>query len=146
MHWGTITWIFFHTLAEKIKEDRFEEHKAFLFGVVTSLCHCLPCPDCRAHAVKTLREHPMGAIKTKAQFKSYLHSFHNSVNVRRKKKPKGADVLEKYSSASLPRSFVVLKTHFRTTSPRLMLEQMTRVETLNSLTQQMRANAHLFDL
>lgn len=146
MHWGTITWIFFHTLAEKIKEDRFAENKTFLFGIVTSLCHCLPCPDCRAHAVKTLREHPMNRIKTKDQFKSYLHSFHNEVNLRRKKKPKGAGVLEKYSSASLPRSFVVLKAHFRTTSPRLMLEQMTRVQTLHSLTQQMRENEHLFDL
>ena len=146
MHWGTITWIFFHTMAEKIKDDKFEIGRSFLLNTIVTLCHNLPCPDCRQHAIRTLQAHPIGVVTTKEQLKSSLHSFHNSVNLHRRKKTYDVSVLEKYKTASLRKAYSILTTVFQTSSHRLMLDQMARKQMFVDLTREMNKNAGLFDL
>jgi len=145
MHWGTITWIFFHTMAEKIKEDKFDAGRSFLLNTIVSLCHNLPCPDCRQHAIKTLQIHPIGVVTTKEQLKSYLLSFHNSVNLMKRKKTYDSAILDKYKTASLRKAYSILTATFQTSSNRLMLDQMARKQMFVELTKNMNRNAHLFD-
>ena len=146
MHWGTITWIFFHTMAEKIKDDKFEVGRGFLLNTIVTICHNLPCPDCRQHAIRTLKAPPIGVVKTKEDLKLYLHSFHNSVNLHRRKKIHDSSVLEKYKTASLRKAYSILTTVFQTSSHRLMLDQMARRQMFVDLTINMNKNAVLFDL
>ena len=36
--WGTITWYLFHGLAEKIKEEKFEEKRSEIVGLIIKVC------------------------------------------------------------------------------------------------------------
>lgn len=146
MHWGTITWIFFHTIAEKIKDDKFEAGRDFLLSTIVTLCYNLPCPDCRQHAIRILQAHPIKVVKSKEELKSYLHSFHNSVNLHRRKKTYDTSVLDKYKTASLIKAYSILTTVFQTSSHRLMLDQMARKQMFADLTKNMNKNAGLFNL
>ena len=84
--WGPPIWIFFHTLAEKINPDKFNEVFPTLFNFITRICRVLPCPDCSQHATQFLsRVNPQG-VRDKNDFKNIMHIFHNAVN-RRKNKP-----------------------------------------------------------
>ena len=50
MIWGRATWLFFHTLAHKIKDDAFINLRRQLLDFIVQICHLLPCPICRNHA------------------------------------------------------------------------------------------------
>ena len=80
-NWGTITWIFFHTLAEKIKDEHFENNKEFFINIIIKTCNHLPCPDCSEHATKVLSQAYLNNIKTKKHFVEFLRQFHNIVNI-----------------------------------------------------------------
>lgn len=84
LSWGKITWFLFHTLAEKIKEESFNEKKDDLFKLIFLICSNLPCPECQEHALQTLKLLKINAIKSKCDFKKFIWSFHNIVNRRRK--------------------------------------------------------------
>jgi len=43
-----------HTLATRIKDERFETIKNDLWKVINEICNNLPCPDCRNHAVSLM--------------------------------------------------------------------------------------------
>jgi hypothetical protein len=83
--WGPPVWIFLHTLAEKIKEDKFNELFPFLFNHIRRICSVLPCPECSNHANNFLSKVLVQNIKTKSDFKNVMYSFHNLVNYRKKK-------------------------------------------------------------
>ena len=38
MIWGKYTWVMFHTLAEKIRDDMFDSHKHVVCETIHSLC------------------------------------------------------------------------------------------------------------
>ena len=65
MKWGQPTWFFFHTLAEKIFEDRFPEIRQPLLDLIYSICVNLPCPDCANHAKTYLDGINFHTIQTK---------------------------------------------------------------------------------
>ena len=46
MKWGEPTWFMFHTLAEKIKPEYFQEIRMDLLNIIYTICTNLPCPDC----------------------------------------------------------------------------------------------------
>jgi len=101
MKWGEPTWYLFHTLAEKIKPEHFQEIRKELLNLIYTICSNLPCPNCAKHAVQYLNNLNFNTIDTKDSLRFMLHRFHNEVN-RRKHAPEfPIDQLSvKYSAAN----------------------------------------------
>ena len=83
LKWGPPIWNFLHTMAQKIKEEKFRQLRKEIIHLVTIICQNLPCPDCSNHASQYLREQKFSLVETKEQFKEFLYLFHNSVNMRK---------------------------------------------------------------
>lgn len=80
--WGPATWTLFHTLAEKVKEEHFNEILSDMLTMIKRICMNLPCPDCSAHAVQLMSKVSANQFDSKEKFKMFLFHFHNTVNVR----------------------------------------------------------------
>ena len=83
--WGPPTWTLFHTLAEKINPDNFNQLFPSLITFIRRICSALPCPDCSEHASRFLAQINYSTIKNKDDLKGMLYIFHNSVNKRKNK-------------------------------------------------------------
>jgi hypothetical protein len=83
MEWGEPTWFLFHTLAEKIKEEEFQNIRVEFLNIIYSICSNLPCPICSTHAKKHLNSTNFNNIQTKQQLKDFFFHFHNTVNQRK---------------------------------------------------------------
>jgi hypothetical protein len=94
--WGPPTWILFHTLAEKIDETKFENHKGDLFFHIKQICFNLPCNECRGHATNFMSKIDINKCPNKENFKYLLFKFHNSVNKRKHLIDQNSTILEKY--------------------------------------------------
>jgi hypothetical protein len=100
--WGPITWYLFHTLAEKIKDEYFEQERSNIIDHIFSIAANLPCPECKQHAVSNLKFVDKTKIKTKENLKDFLFQFHNKVNEKTKKPSFPKEKLnEKYKYAVL---------------------------------------------
>ena len=86
MEWGYYTWLLFHTLAEKIKEEEFINEKDNLIHFIKNICNVLPCPDCSSHAIHMLKYYNYKHITNKESFKKFLFEFHNIVNTYSRRK------------------------------------------------------------
>ena len=84
--WGQVTWYLFHTLAEKIRPEYFDQERANISKHIYSICSILPCPDCKQHALSYLSKINFSTITNKEQLKLFLMNFHNYVNNRHNKK------------------------------------------------------------
>ena len=83
MSWGEPTWALFHVLAEKVKEEEFQNIRVELLEVIYTICSNLPCPDCANHASMYLNDIRYKNIQTKEQLKNMLWTFHNVVNKKK---------------------------------------------------------------
>jgi hypothetical protein len=83
MKWGAPIWYFFHTVAEKVKEEHFLEIKTELINNIVLVCKNLPCPNCAMHATDYMSKINLNAIRTKDEFKTLLFNFHNTVNKKK---------------------------------------------------------------
>ena len=63
--WGPPVWMLLHSLAEKIKEEKFSEIGPQLFNIIKNVCSNLPCPDCSMHATRFFSRVNFSLIKTK---------------------------------------------------------------------------------
>lgn len=100
MLWGEPTWFFFHTIAEKIKEEYFNELRLELFNFVKLICANLPCPDCAKHATSYMNKINFDNIVNKEQLKILFFKFHNEVNSKKKYELFDfSDLDDKYSNA-----------------------------------------------
>ncbi len=54
--WGNSTWLLFHTISEKIKDDYFLKEKNNILNYITNICYNLPCPDCSVHATNFIKK------------------------------------------------------------------------------------------
>lgn len=100
--WGNNIWYLFHTLAHKIKEDKFEFHKQNIFFVIKTICNTLPCPDCSKDAVSMLNKVDFNTIKNKSDLKMFLFNFHNAVNSKLNKPKFNYEHLDnKYQNANI---------------------------------------------
>lgn len=114
MSWGEPTWFFFHTISEKIKEDKFYIIKDELLNIIYTICANLPCPDCASHASEYMKGINFNAIRTKQHLKELFYSFHNTVNEK-----KGFEIFqyenldEKYSKAIFVNIVQNFLNHFR---------------------------------
>lgn len=78
--WGNNIWYLFHSIAHKIREDKFEFHKKNIFFIIKTICNTLPCPDCSKDATLMLNRVDFNSIKTKNDLKMFLFNFHNAIN------------------------------------------------------------------
>jgi len=99
--WGNITWFLFHTLAEKVHPERFNEIKPTIILFIQETCRNLPCPICSNHAQKNLRTARIDLIHTKADLIEFLRQFHNLVNIHTGKETVSKEfVITKYKTAN----------------------------------------------
>lgn len=106
--WGPPTWILFHTLAEKIKENEFNNKKEELFHHIKQICFNLPCPECREHATKFMNQININKCPSKESFKNMLFSFHNIVNKRKNVKEQTESILIKYKEPPIEEMINIL--------------------------------------
>ncbi len=99
--WSVPTWLFFHTLAEKINENFLKTHKGEVVGIIKEICGNLPCPDCRQHASAYCRNLHAKNINNKNNLIQFLYVFHNHVNQRLGKANYSRNQLKKYKRGRL---------------------------------------------
>jgi|APSaa5957512493_1039668.scaffolds.fasta_scaffold78847_1 hypothetical protein len=146
--WGTITWYFFHTLAEKIKEESFAIKKNELLKLIFSICNNLPCPECQAHAVAIMKNIKPNSINTKEDLQKMLWNFHNFVNKRRRVKQYDFDhCKETFSKAKLnvieKNFYMVMSQNYQIM--KLMGESFKRSRNIESVKKWMRENYEHFE-
>lgn len=124
--WGPITWFFFHTLAEKVRESEYNNVKHNILNVLKQFCKFLPCEDCAGHATQIMNTVTIDKINTKEQLKNFLFNFHNSVTVRTKKTPFDKSILDKYKTANLHTITTKLFQVFHTHDKKYMMNEFNR--------------------
>jgi len=145
--WGPSTWIFMHTLAEKIKESSFPLIGPKLILVLIQICNNLPCPECAQHAKEFWRKVKVSNIKTKQDLINLLFVFHNTVNKRRKIFPFKFDSLRIYKIKNIIDTYNQFSRNFNTRgNMNLINESFHRNMMLSSLRNWMMANIQHFDL
>ena len=145
--WGRIIWIFFHTLAEKIDAEFFEENTEACVNIITSVCQNLPCPICTMHAQLFLRRYNIKHIKTKEDFKNYLYRFHNNVNAIAKKKGHSIDILDLYKRAIFDKVAIAFIKAYTNRSPltRSYADKMHRSNLAKDIATFLRSNYRFFN-
>lgn len=103
--WGPEIWNFFHTMAEKIKEDDFITLGPQLFYHIKRICSHLPCPACSEHAKRFFKNAPPNAFSTKKGLKEGLFVFHNVVNRRKQKPIQSLELLDQYKTHNVVRAY-----------------------------------------
>ena len=145
MIWGRYTWIFFHTLAEKIKDEQFYQSKNMICSMIFNLCSCLPCPTCKDHAMQTFRKKNIFNVRSKEELKLFLYQFHNTVSYKKGMHIPDISILEQYKHTNLRQVTREFAQHFSTNVPGLMTQQMKRRSILAHTLKTLHHNWELFD-
>jgi len=103
--WGPPIWNFLHTLAAKIKEDRFQTVAPQLFFFIKKICANLPCPECSQHARLFLGKIQFQKVVSRIDLIKVLFIFHNAVNRRKGKSVFSLDNIGKYSQNNLIQTY-----------------------------------------
>ena len=147
MTWGEPTWYLFHTLAEKVDEQYFNELKDSLLHFITRICNNLPCPDCSMHATSYLSSINFSHIGTKDKLKRMLWEFHNVVNKRKVYPLFSYDELnKKYSQAMTVNIVKNFFYHYskKQYNVRLSMDNITRRNILKDLQSWLEKNTDKF--
>ena len=124
--WGQPTWILFHTLAEKIKDECYLNIAPELVTFICRICFLLPCPDCQEHATHYWRITRYN-LSTKESLKDFLFTFHNEVNKRKNYPILNSDILSQYSNKKLSQVYNEFVSIFLSrTTTRLMIDSLHR--------------------
>lgn len=110
--WGTPTWYLFHSLAERVDEEKYKKHYMIMWNFIKEICSALPCPYCQAHATRYVFNIPITSIDTKEKLINVLFKFHNDVNLRTGKLSMSREVLEKYKSSNLNKILELFYSRF----------------------------------
>jgi hypothetical protein len=127
--WGSSVWNLFHTIAHKIKEDKFLFHKSNIIYIIENICNTLPCPDCSKDATAMLKKVDFAQINNKADFKLLMFNFHNAINSKLKKPLFDFNELDdKYSKANIDAIYNNLNIIYTSNSnvPQLMSSSFHR--------------------
>jgi len=103
--WGPEIWNFFHTIAEKIKEEEFSTLGPELLYHIKRICGHLPCPTCSEHSIRFFKNAPPNAFTTKQGLKEGLFVFHNVVNRRKQKTIQKMELLDQYKTHNVVRAY-----------------------------------------
>lgn len=146
MLWGEPTWIFLHTLTEKIKDDEFHKLRKELLDNIYKICNNLPCPYCAQHATRYMNGVNFNNIQTKEQLKLFLFSFHNSVNKRKDYELFNVIDLNKYKHANTVNVIRNFFYHFskRSYNVRMAVDNVHRHKMLKELKIWLEKNAYSF--
>lgn len=149
MKWGEPTWFLFHTMAEKINDEKFPILRLNILNIISLICNNLPCPDCSKHATEYMNKINPSSIQTKQDLKLMLFQFHNVIN-QKKGFPLFSinDLDTKYSSANtinIIQHFMVFfqDKHF---SIRMIANDMHRSRVANQLKTWFNNNLQYFNL
>jgi hypothetical protein len=146
-HWGPPTWIFMHTLAEKIKEEQFSTIGPQIIANIMQICFNLPCPDCADHSKVFWSKVKISNIKSKSDLINLLYVFHNCINKRKNYGPFKYDNLNVYKSQSLVHTFNRFAQNFNTKgNMKLLTESFHRGRLLTSLKGWLMTNITNFDV
>ena len=83
LKWGRPIWTFFHVMAQKMKEEHFNNIISGFMQMITSICSVLPCPVCSKHATEYINSVNVNNIRTKQDLINFFYTFHNVVNKRK---------------------------------------------------------------
>ena len=132
--WGPPTWLFMHTLVEKVKEDQFPLIGQQLIANIMQICYNLPCPDCAEHSKTFWSKVKVGNIRNKTDLINLLYVFHNCVNKRKNYGPFKYESLAFYKSQNLVNTFNRFAQNFNTKgNMKLLTESFHRGRLLTSL-------------
>jgi hypothetical protein len=112
--WGPPTWIFIHTLAEKIKDESFPIVGQHVISSIIQICNHLPCPECAQHAKEFWSKVKLSTIKTKTDLVNVLFVFHNMVNKRKGLRPFKYDSLKYYQTRNVIETYNAFSRTFNT--------------------------------
>jgi hypothetical protein len=145
--WGPPIWTLFHTLAEKIKEDKFNSVGPQVFRFITSICNNLPCPECTSHAKSFLSKVDARRVNSKKALQDLLFIFHNIVNKRKNKHLfKYIDFLTVYKSKNVVATFNEFTKVYKTDgNMKLMTENFHRKFLINAFKKWFILNLDNFD-
>ena len=146
MTWGKPTWFLFHTLAEKVMDDKFLEVKDGLLNTIYNICINLPCPKCAEHAKGHIHGTNFNAITTKEDLKMFLFDFHNYVNKRKNYEIFKYEDLVQYQKAitkSIIYNFLIEFTK-KSKNIRYLADELHREKISISLREWFRANIAFF--
>lgn len=132
--WGPPTWILIHTLAEKIKEEHFDNYKVELFEQIRQICYNLPCPECRMHATTFVKNININNCPNKEGFKLLLFSFHNDVNKRINNKIENNSILNKYKDPPIQEMINIIEIIYKKNpGNNQLMDAFHRHKTINNL-------------
>jgi hypothetical protein len=148
MTWGGPTWLFLHTIVEKIKDEHFGRLRNELLKNIYMICTNLPCPDCSLHAKNYLNNQNFNAIVNKSQLKTMLYEFHNSVNEK-----KGFELFKRINLDSTYQNMVLSVTFYnflikfkdRGANNRFIHEDIYRSQLSKDLVKWFNGNKEYFD-
>ena len=127
--WGNNVWFLFHSLAEKIDENKFGNIKQAIIETTKLICSCLPCPDCSKDATEILNKMNLNnMLNNKNDIIKFYYDFHNHINKKLKKPQYNYNYLNKYKKAN----FNLILNNFITIflnqphNPKLMTENFQR--------------------
>ena len=144
--WGPPTWVFFHTLAAKIKDGHFEVIGPQVIHNIIAICGLLPCPECSVHAKHFWSKVNINKVSTKEDLINLLYVFHNTVNKRKQNRPFKYVDLQYYKTLNLIETFNNFTKNFHTKgNMNLLNESFHRGRLLTSLKQWLMSNIGHFD-
>lgn len=145
--WGPPTWIFMHTLAEKVRQESFPIIGQQLIIQLIQLCSNLPCPECASHAKLFWSKVKIGNIQCKEDLINLLFVFHNIVNKRKFSQPFKIESLPYYKSRNVIETFNSFAKNFNTYgNMKLITESFHRNRFLISLRNWLMNNLHHFSI
>jgi hypothetical protein len=148
MTWGEPIWFLFHTLAQKVKTERFPSIRHEVLNNIYTICTFLPCPLCANHAIEYLNKINFNTIQTKDDLISMLYVFHNEVNKRKNVSAFEFTELEKKYSTAV--TINIIKNFMQTFEKRSKNDRMMSVEFhkrnyIVQLKNWLNMNIHCFD-
>ena len=94
--WGTPCWIFFHTLAEHIREEYYNNKYVDCLKIINRIISVIPCPVCKNHAINKMKNIKVSDLNTKNKLKIFFYEFHNEINKRNGQKVENISILDNY--------------------------------------------------
>lgn len=148
LYWGRPTWIFFHTLVEKINEEHFHILNKQLCDFILQICVNLPCPICATHAHEYMKNVNFNNITTKQSLKRVMFDFHNEVNKRKNYNQFNINNLDNtYSNVHLIRAFNdFIRNYHMNGAIRYMVETGKRKQLVSNLSKWFKSNLHCFSV
>ena len=146
-NWGPPTWIFMHTLCEKIKEESFHIVGPSLINLLSKICFNLPCPECSQHAKKFWGNVKQANINNKRDLMNLMFVFHNVVNKRKHLPPFKYIDLQYYKTKNIIETYNSFQKNFNTKgNMNLIAESFHRNMMLSNLKKWMMENIKYFEL